>query len=59
MWPRLAHSILMRVPEELHDQMHRSDLIYTLQHLDFVKGKSLVTLDRHVRDYLVHALRRR
>ncbi len=45
--------------KNLHDEMTVTDVVAALQHVDFVNGFGLIRLDRHVRDFIVRALRNR
>ncbi len=45
-------------PDELDADMTRSDIVEVLGRLRFVDGRSVVSLDRGVRDFLVRALQR-
>jgi hypothetical protein len=48
-------------PDELTEDMSRGDLVYVLQNLTFTKrsGIGLVSMDRHVRDYLLRKIQQR
>jgi hypothetical protein len=44
-------------PDELSEDMSRNDLIFILEQLRFRNGMLAIRIDRHVRDFLVTALR--